>query len=177
MTCLIKKAITRGQFKLSCGIESSYLVDMAKVLRTIEGQKFIEYITIPFMGQYDIMGGPLSAADLLCPRLGAQKWFGVRSKPKDRGTDRGCITGNLEVGQRVLMIEDVCTSGGTLIRATEEVIKFGAIVVAVFAIVDRFEHGGIQAVCDKFKIPGAAYYSFSEAEQKTSKAAHLSHDA
>lgn len=134
---------------------------MAKVLRTAEGLPALKTLDIIFKA-HDVMGGPLSAADLICPAMGAKQWFGVRNEPKNRGTDRGRITGNLEAGQRVLLVEDVCTSGGSLIRAIGAVKNLGAVPVAAFTIVDRPKYGGIQKVADMHKIPVGAAYSLQE---------------
>lgn len=156
---ILEKALIEGDFRLCSGGRSKYLIDLAKLLRTNEGQYMAKDIDLPFLN-YDIMGGPLSAADLMCPPLGADKWFGVRKEPKNRGTDQGRITGNLEKGQRVLMVEDVCTTGGTLFRAIQAVIEFGAIPIAAFCIIERPEWGGMKGIAAQYKIPTFAAYTF-----------------
>ncbi len=152
--------IIKGQFKLRCGLESDYLVDTSKFLRTSKGRRWLEALESPDI-EYDAIGGPLSAADLICP-IFANKWFGVRATPKGRGLDIGCITGNLEKGQRVLLVEDVCTTGATLSHAVEKVAEFGAIPVALFTLIDRPDFGGIKQLGIKYNLPTYSAYMFNE---------------
>jgi orotate phosphoribosyltransferase len=68
--------------------------------------------------------------------------FIVRKEPKGHGTDN-CIEGknNLEPGGLVALVEDVVTTGGTLVRVIEQVEKEGFKVGLVATIVDRQEGG------------------------------------
>lgn len=70
--------------------------------------------------------------------------FSVRKEPKAHGTGRR-IEGSFMPGQRVTIVEDVITSGGSALRACEAVRAEGGEVVSVLALVDR-DGGGREAI-------------------------------
>jgi orotate phosphoribosyltransferase len=159
---ILQKAVVHGDFKLACGERSEWLVDTSQVLRTREGQRLVNLMSnsIPFY--YEAMGGPLSAADLMCPALGASEWFGVRKEAKGRGLDKYKLTGNLKAGQLVLMVEDVCTSGETLIRAAEEAAYHEGIPIGAVVLINRTKYGGVKRFEDRFGIPVHSFFTFEE---------------
>lgn len=70
--------------------------------------------------------------------------FTVRKEPKTHGTGK-LIEGPFRSGDRVVVIEDVITTGGSALRAVSAVRAAGGIVVGVLAVVDR-EEGGREAL-------------------------------
>ncbi len=66
--------------------------------------------------------------------------FTVRKEPKAHGTGRH-VEGPLAAGDRVVIVEDVITTGGSAARAIEAVKREGAHPIAVLAVVDREEGG------------------------------------
>ena len=66
--------------------------------------------------------------------------FSVRKEAKGHGTGR-VIEGNFAVGDEVVIVEDVITTGGSAQRAIEAVTMAGGIVLGVLAVVDREEGG------------------------------------
>lgn len=70
--------------------------------------------------------------------------FTVRKEPKGHGTGRQ-IEGPFRAGDRVVVIEDVITTGGSALKAVEVVRQAGAEVLGVLAVVDR-EEGGREAI-------------------------------
>ena len=70
--------------------------------------------------------------------------FTVRKEAKAHGTGK-VIEGAFEPGDRVVVVEDVITTGSSALRAVEAVRAAGGIVVGVLALVDR-EEGGREAV-------------------------------
>ena len=70
--------------------------------------------------------------------------FSVRKEAKKHGTGRR-IEGNFKPGNRVVMIEDVITSGGSAITAIEAVREEGGEVIGLLALVDR-EAGGREKI-------------------------------
>jgi len=70
--------------------------------------------------------------------------FTVRKEAKTHGTGK-VIEGAFESGDRVVVIEDVITTGGSALRAVEAVRAAGATVLGVLAVVDR-EEGGREAL-------------------------------
>ena len=78
-----------------------------------------------------LKGGPINA-------------FSVRQRPKDHGTG-GVLVGDVTPGDRVVVVEDVVTTGGSALRAVAAARHFGLTVVKVLILVDRQE-GGKEAV-------------------------------
>jgi orotate phosphoribosyltransferase len=72
------------------------------------------------------------------------KPFYVRERVKDHGIAKK-IEGNISKGERVIIVDDVITTGGSTIRAIECARDEGLEVVKVIALVDR-EEGGRQAI-------------------------------
>lgn len=70
--------------------------------------------------------------------------FTVRKEAKAHGTGK-VIEGAFESGDRVVVVEDVITTGGSALRAVEAVRAAGATVLGVLAVVDR-EEGGREAI-------------------------------
>ena len=70
--------------------------------------------------------------------------FFVRKQQKEHGAKER-VEGVLKPGMRVAVLDDVLTTGGSVLQAIEEIEKIGAIVVAVVCIVDRLE-GARQAL-------------------------------
>ena len=70
--------------------------------------------------------------------------FTVRKEAKSHGTGR-LIEGPFREGDRVVVIEDVITTGGSALRAVDAVRAAGGIVSGVLALVDR-EEGGREAI-------------------------------
>ena len=66
--------------------------------------------------------------------------FTVRKEAKQHGTGR-LIEGPIREGDRVVVIEDVITSGGSALRAAEALRRFGVTISGVLALVDREEGG------------------------------------
>lgn len=157
----IQGHIKTGDFTLSCNKKSKYLIDLAQFLRTDNGRCFLTDYEFPRWA-YNRAGGPLSGADLICPYLKGDGWFGVRNTAKGRGTDRGRITGNLNPGEKVVMVEDVCTSGRTLISAAEEVLHAGGKIIGAIVLVDRIEHGGVDAFRGAYQVPVHVVCTFYE---------------
>jgi len=68
----------------------------------------------------------------------------VRKERKDHGTSKD-YEGDLVAGDRLLFVEDVVTTGGTLLKAVERMRAAGADVTEAVAVVDR-EEGGKEAL-------------------------------
>lgn len=138
---LIKQhAVMRGEFTLASGKSSSVYLDLRKITLDSMGLKLIvELLKSCLDSRVQAIGGPMTGAD---PIVGAlvfnlgENGFLIRGRVKDHGTQQ-LIEGRLQPGQRVLLVEDVCTSGKSLLHACEAVEAFGAKVVQTMAVVDR----------------------------------------
>jgi orotate phosphoribosyltransferase len=72
-------------------------------------------------------------------RLG---WFSVRKEPKQRGLSRWIEGSRIGPGDRVLLVDDVVTTGGSIQQAYEHVVEAGASVAGAIPVVDRGEVAG-----------------------------------
>jgi orotate phosphoribosyltransferase len=90
--------------------------------------------------EFDAVGGLTMGADPFAhvmAVLAGCGWFVVRKQPKGRGTNKlveGCDVGK---GTRVLLVDDVVTTGGSIRKAFEAISGLGATVVAAVTLVDR----------------------------------------
>jgi orotate phosphoribosyltransferase len=64
------------------------------------------------------------------------KGFMVRKEPKDHGTKR-FIEGPVAPGERVVIVEDVTTTGGSSLVAIDRALEFGLVVERVVTVIDR----------------------------------------
>ena len=144
---LIKRdAFKTGEFTLASGAKSNYYIDgrlltlssdgaavlASVILAMIEGER-IDAIGGMTMGADPIIGAVLAVADANGRSL---KGFICRKERKAHGTGK-LVEGNLAAGDKVLMVEDVVTTGESTLRAIDAVEEIGGSVVRVIAIVDR----------------------------------------
>lgn len=111
---------------------------------------------------FDAAGGLTLGADALAVGIAAAsngRWFIVRKEPKARGTRRHIEGSQIGSGDRVLLVDDVVTSGGSILRAYELIKATGAEVVAAVTLVDRSE-----LAAPKFEELGVDYYPMATYE-------------
>jgi len=92
--------------------------------------------------EFDAVGGLTLGADQFSHGIAAvladhREWFVVRKQPKGRGTDQLVEGAVLSEGSRVLLVDDIVTTGGSIRTAHERVVATGATVVAAVTLVDR----------------------------------------
>jgi orotate phosphoribosyltransferase len=150
MSRLIEQSLRTGEFTLASGRKSNYYINGK--LTTLEGRGAY-LIARVFMAMIaddvpDAVGGLTLGAD---PIVGAMlalagmedlpiKGFIVRKASKEHGT-RSLVEGPLGEGDRVVVIEDVVTTGGSALQAVDAVEAMGCDVKRVIAVVDREEGG------------------------------------
>ncbi|ABN06493.1 orotate phosphoribosyltransferase [Methanocorpusculum labreanum Z] len=131
------KAVEFGDFTLASGAQSKYYIDVKTAIMQPE---LLSEIAAEVAKKYDfeciagvaVGGVPLAVA----VSLAANKPCAViRAAAKDHGKSQ-MIIGNVK-GQRVLLIEDVTTSGGSSKYGVEELRKAGALIDSVVTVVDR----------------------------------------
>ena len=147
---LIKKQslLTGGSFRLASGKTSSTFFNLKKTMLDPEGSHYLtcELLKAVRGFQFDAVGGLAVGAVPLVAQLCLRSYqdgppipaFYVRDEPKDHGV-RERINGNVEDGSRVLLVEDVTTTGGSAMRAAEAVADRDCTLVAVISVVDREE--------------------------------------
>ncbi|MBU9888264.1 MAG: orotate phosphoribosyltransferase [Candidatus Omnitrophica bacterium] len=150
LLALIKeKALTRGERTLASGKISNYYIDGKQVTLSPQGL-FLTAKVMLLMIQGTgacAVGGPTLGADPIAAAvsvLSSQsgnplKAFIVRKEAKDHGMQRMIEGPALEPGDKVIMVEDVITTGGSVLKAIREVEKAGAKVVKTLCLVDRGE--------------------------------------
>jgi len=144
-----EKAVVRGERKLASGKISQYYIDGKQVTLDAQGL-FLAAKVILHMVQAagaDAVGGPTLGADPLAAAvsvLSSQsgnplKAFIVRKESKDHGMQKMIEGPALTPGDKVVMLEDVITTGGSVLKAIQEVEQLGAKVVKTICLVDRNE--------------------------------------
>lgn len=89
---------------------------------------------------YDMVGGPTMGADALAHAmavLGSWGWFSIRKEPKGHGRNAWVEGSRLVEGDRALVVEDVVSTGASLLRGVDRLRELGVVVVAATALVDR----------------------------------------
>ncbi|MCQ1538950.1 orotate phosphoribosyltransferase [Methanocalculus taiwanensis] len=130
-------AIEFGDFRLASGQQSSYYVDIKQAvtkpdLLSAIGRIVSEKFDFDCVAGVAVGGVPLAVAVSLAS---GKPYAIIRATEKDHGKSARVI-GNVS-GRRVLLIEDVTTSGGSAIYGVEELRSAGATVDLVVTIVDR----------------------------------------
>ena len=145
-----ERALKFGDFTLASGKKSSYYLDGKQITLHSAGLKLVceglldllddvTYSAIGGMsiGADPIVGGVLTAA---ADRGRTLDGFLVRKESKGHGT-RKYIEGPVEAGMKVVILDDVVTTGGSSLQAADRIEEFGCEVVCVVGIVDRKEGG------------------------------------
>ena len=138
-------ALAFGSFTLASGKTSSYYIDIKKAVTRPDILRAIGEAMAPFAKGADRIAGvelgavPIAAAVSLAS---GRPYVMVRKAMKEHGTKKE-FEGDLAKGDRVLFVEDVVTTGGTLRGAIERLRSHGAVVEDVVAVVDREEGGKI----------------------------------
>jgi orotate phosphoribosyltransferase len=150
---LAHKSFKLGEFKLSSGATSDYYVDCRTTTldargSQLTGQVFLEEIRgrgwkPQAIGGLTIGADPIVVATTVTS--GELNGFLVRKLEKQHGT-RQRIEGYHEKGARVVIVDDVCTTGASTIEAIEAAREYGFEVVAAMCLVEREEAGGRRSV-------------------------------
>jgi len=137
-------------FILASGKTSHYYFNCKPTTLDPEGMNLIGHILFHMLEDSDITaaGGLTLGADPLANALSVIsfqagkpiKSFIVRKESKDHGT-RGKIEGNVNPGEKVAVLDDVITTGGSTIAAIESARAAGLTVERVIALIDREEGG------------------------------------
>lgn len=144
------RALKFGDFTLVSGQKSTYYLDGKQVTLHAAGARQVAVGLLEMLDgiAFDAIGGMSIGADPMIGSILAVAaeqerdlvGFLVRKEAKGHGTKR-YIEGPLQPGARVVIVDDVITTGGSSIKAIERVREFGADVVQVVAIVDRLQGG------------------------------------
>jgi len=149
---LAARSARRGTFTLASGRQSDLYIDCRLTTMSPDGLATIGPLALSRMKARhwtpDAVGGltlgadPVSYAIAHASALAGTpvRAFTVRKEAKGHGTGK-LIEGPFQSGDRVVVIEDVITTGGSALRATAAVRAAGGVVLGVLAVVDREERG------------------------------------
>ncbi len=146
---LAMKSFRLGKFKLSSGGTSDYYVDCRTTTLDARGSQLTGQVFLDEIRKHgwrpQAVGGLSLGADPIVVAValtsGEIHGFLVRKGEKGHGT-RQRIEGFREEGARVVIVDDVCTTGASTIQAIEVARKFGFEIVGVMCLVEREEAKG-----------------------------------
>jgi orotate phosphoribosyltransferase len=168
-----KRSFGRGDITLASGRKSDFYFNLKPTMLDAEGAALLAELTldalqgenIDYVGGLEMGAVPLAGAiaQLSFMRGKPIQAFFVRKKPKEHGARlsvEGLAPGETLAGKRIVIVEDVTTTGGSAIKAAEAVRDAGGDIVMVFTMVDRQEGAteGFQAA----NLPFRSLYTASE---------------
>jgi orotate phosphoribosyltransferase len=144
---LNREALKRGKFLLSSGRESNYYLDGRVITLSPQGAYLVANIILTMIDAetWDAVGGPTLGADPIVGALAAVsyinkqpvKTFIVRKQAKEHGTQQQVEGPALQKGDRVILVDDVATSGKAILEAKQALDKIGVVAEKAIVIVDR----------------------------------------
>jgi len=158
---LRRKSVVRGSFTLASGKTSDYYIDCKLTTLDPEGAVLTGHAVLDLLEQEgiqaDAIGGPPIGAHPIVTAVAAVSHlrgkplpaFMIRKEPKLHGLEKQ-IEGPVKAGARVVIMDDVCTAGGSTEVAIEAAKNAGLEVVAVISLVDR-EQGGSEKLRQKYR--------------------------
>src|ERR1700722_13775888 len=159
---LEQRSFQRGTFRLASGAVSDYYMDGRMTAVFSAGAHLIgevlyertKNLDVHALGGLEVGAVPLTTAAVIGYQLHGREMegFWVRDKAKAHGT-RKLIEGNLKPSSRVVIVDDVITTGSSAVKAIEEVQKIGCEVVLAICLVDR-----LQGAQEAFRKAGVANY-------------------
>ena len=163
LSLLARISFRLGQFTLSSGGTSDYYIDCRTTTLHAEGGRLTGHAVLELLEEHgiaaDAVGGLTMGADPIVSNVAtASAWrvierpgmpliqgFLVRKAEKAHGTGRR-IEGFCRDGARVVIVDDVCTTGASTINAIQAARDAGMVVAAVVCLVERQEANGRPAV-------------------------------
>jgi orotate phosphoribosyltransferase len=140
------------EFKLASGKTSTFYFNMKPTMLDSEGAYLIAFLILDQLEnvEADLIGGlemgavPIAASVAAVSHTQGRKLpaFFVRKQPKEHGTQslvEGLAKGDSMAGKKVVVVEDVTTTGGSALKAAEALHAAGAEIVTVITIVDRLD--------------------------------------
>ncbi|HTT21211.1 MAG TPA: orotate phosphoribosyltransferase [Candidatus Sulfotelmatobacter sp.] len=149
LTTLAHKSFRLGEFKLSFGGTSDYYIDCRTTTLDANGSHLTGEVFLEEIRQRgwkpQAIGGLTMGADPIVVAVavvsGELNGFLVRKAEKQHGTGQR-IEGFREKGARVVIVDDVCTTGASTVQAIEAAREFGFEIVGVMCLVEREEANG-----------------------------------
>jgi orotate phosphoribosyltransferase len=150
------------KFKLVSGRMSSFYVNCKPTILDPKGMYLVGHLVFDCIKDLDVQGvggltfgaDPVAMATAFASYLKGKpvKAFSIRKTQKDHGIVKW-VEGDMRTGEKVVILEDVITTGGSTLKAVERARAEGLDVVQVVTLVDRQE-GGAEAV--RAQVPSVA---------------------
>src|SRR5579871_2300011 len=149
LSTLAHKSFRLGEFKLSSGGTSDYYIDCRTTTLDAKGSRLTGEVFLEEIRKRgwkaQAIGGLTMGADPIVVAVsvvsGELNGFLVRKAEKQHGTGQR-IEGFREKGARVVIVDDVCTTGASTVQAIEAAREFGFEVVGAMCLVEREEARG-----------------------------------
>lgn len=143
--------IKLGKFKLSSGLESPFYIDMRRLYSYPDLAKRIISLLIRNtpLDDVEVLAGVATAGIPLATYIAClthKPLAYVRSERKNHGTE-SMVEGDV-MGKKVAVIDDVVTTGASILRAVENLEKAGAIPVKAVVLIDR-EQGARERLAER----------------------------
>ncbi|MGC9990735.1 MAG: orotate phosphoribosyltransferase [Terriglobales bacterium] len=150
---LARKSFRLGEFQLSSGGTSDYYIDCRTTTLDARGAQLVGQVFLDEMRAQawhaDAIGGLTMGADPIVVAVavtsGTLHGFLVRKAEKKHGTGQR-IEGFRQNGARVVIVDDVCTTGASTVQAIGAAREFGFKVVGAMCLVEREDAGGRPSV-------------------------------
>ena len=150
---LAQKSFRLGEFQLSSGSTSDYYIDCRTTTLDARGAQLVGEVFLAEIREQgweaDAIGGLTMGADPIVVAVavtsGTVHGFLVRKVEKQHGTGQR-IEGFREKGARVVIVDDVCTTGSSTVQAIEAARDYGFEVVGVMCLVERQDAHGRPSV-------------------------------
>jgi orotate phosphoribosyltransferase len=148
LAIITRASVLQGrEFRLTSGRSSNFFIDLKKTMFDPEGAALLADLLfdriraedVDFIGGMETGAIPIVA--VLCMRSWPEKpikGFFIRKEAKGHGTDQR-VDGLLERGSRVILFEDVTTTGGSVMRAVDQARELQCTIIKAITVVDRLE--------------------------------------
>ncbi len=170
---LQERSIRFGDFTLASGAKSDFYVDCRVTALDPQAANYIGEVACELLKEQDLtldaIGGMTMGADPICLAVGMASLddeqletlnvFVVRKEPKGYGAGKQ-IEGNFKSGQKIVVVDDVITTGGSTLKAVDVIEAAGGEVVLALVLVDR-EEGG-RAAIEARNIPVVSLFTKSD---------------
>ncbi len=170
---LLEKSVRTGEFTLASGKKSDLYVDCRVTAMDSQGARWVGELGWDVVRErakeegVDAIGGMTMGADPISLAVGMEsarrdemiQVFTVRKEPKGHGRGKQ-IEGNFQSGDKIIVVDDVITTGGSTVKAIEAIRAEGGEVAFALVLVDR-EEGGRQAI-EEVGVPVISLFTRSE---------------
>jgi len=135
------------EFRLTSGRSSNFFIDLKRTMLDPEGASLLADLLFDKIKAEDVdcIGGMATGAIPIVAVLCMRSWpdkpikgFFIRREAKGHGTDQR-VDGLLDQGSRVILFEDVTTTGSSVMQAVDQTRRFQCTILKVIAVVDRLE--------------------------------------